>query len=237
MDKLKKLLAVPVCMAMALALLPGVVMAETYVTTADGLEYKVYDDHVEITDYSGSAPEVVIPAALEGKPVTGIEAGAFQACTSLTSVTIPDASIGYSAFPAVTASPMYITAAARETETKIVMGYYNDSLRSATKHYNSVGPSQIKVTVNGAPIAFDVPPIAIEGTTMLPVRLALEPLGAEFVWNGENQTVTITAKGKTVVLTMDSDVAYVDGVAKTMARPVMVTDGRTLIPSASSLKH
>ena len=65
-----------------------------------GFEYKVYEDHVEIIPYNGSASEAVIPAEIEGKPVTVIVNSAFSYCTSLTSITLPDSltSIGSSAF-------------------------------------------------------------------------------------------------------------------------------------------
>ena len=53
-------------------------------------EYWVYEDHVEITDYTGDATELVIPAEIEGLPVTSIWEYAFWGCDSLTEVTIPD---------------------------------------------------------------------------------------------------------------------------------------------------
>lgn len=40
--------------------------------TADGLEYEVYSDHIEIYQYTGSATELVIPAEIEGLPVTSL---------------------------------------------------------------------------------------------------------------------------------------------------------------------
>lgn len=88
----------------------------------------------------------------------------------------------------------------------------------------------VSVIVNGGQIAFDVPPQIFDGTTMLPVRLALEPLGAEFDWNGQDQTVTIRANGKIIVLTIGAENALVDGAAKPLAKPAMLIDGRTLIP-------
>lgn len=88
----------------------------------------------------------------------------------------------------------------------------------------------VSVIVNGDKIAFDVPPQIFDGTTMLPVRLALEPLGAEFDWNGESRTVTIRANGKIIVLTIDAENALVDGAVKPLAKPAMLIDGRTLIP-------
>lgn len=88
----------------------------------------------------------------------------------------------------------------------------------------------VNVTVGGNPISFDVPPQIIDGTTMLPVRLALEPLGAEFTWNERYQTVTIRANGKNIVLTIGAEIAVVDGEVSPLLKPAMIIDGRTLIP-------
>jgi hypothetical protein len=47
-------------------------------------------DTITITKYNGTGGNVTIPAQINGKPVTSIGTSAFQRCTSLTSVTIPD---------------------------------------------------------------------------------------------------------------------------------------------------
>lgn len=88
MQKLKKLLAVLVCMAMALTFVPGLTVW-AYEETADGLEYEVYNDHVEITGYSGGAAKLSIPAEIGGLPVSIIGSGAFKNCTSLTGIDMP----------------------------------------------------------------------------------------------------------------------------------------------------
>jgi len=62
--------------------------------------FKGKGKEVEVAEYSGPGGHVEIPNMFAGKPVTAILEGAFYACTSLTSVTIPHnvTSIGDGAF-------------------------------------------------------------------------------------------------------------------------------------------
>lgn len=54
----------------------------TYTLTEDGT--------AEIAGYSGTEPEVVIPAQVDGHPVTSIGAKAFAGLDGLTAVTLPE---------------------------------------------------------------------------------------------------------------------------------------------------
>ena len=76
----------------------GTVMGAPY----EGFEYVLIEDdtEVQITKYIGAGGDVVIPPSIEGKSVTAIGNYAFQMCSSLTSIEMPDSivTIGRSAF-------------------------------------------------------------------------------------------------------------------------------------------
>lgn len=80
---------------LALMLLPGLssAMAETQTETyiCGDFEYVLLDNGTaEITDYTGEATNLEIPAVLDGKAVTAIGESAFYGCDTLKSVAIPD---------------------------------------------------------------------------------------------------------------------------------------------------
>ena len=64
---------------------------EPVVTPSADFEYQFINDGrtVQITGYTGSGGDVVIPAMIEGKPVSEIADYAFYGCDSITSITIP----------------------------------------------------------------------------------------------------------------------------------------------------
>lgn len=81
------------------ALTPVTALATTSIKIGD---YKcaIGGGNAAITGYTGDATQLTVPSELGGYPVTTIAAKAFQGCTSITAVTIPEGitSIGSGAF-------------------------------------------------------------------------------------------------------------------------------------------
>ena len=60
------------------------------VPTPSGFYYTASGGNIIIIAYTGPGGAVVIPATIDGMPVTGIGEGAFAYITGLTSITIPN---------------------------------------------------------------------------------------------------------------------------------------------------
>jgi len=58
-----------------------------------------------------------------------------------------------------------------------------------------------RASVNGQPITMDVAPFTVAGRTEVPLRFVAEALGANVSWNGNTETVAITAGNGSVTYT------------------------------------
>ncbi len=86
-------------------------------------------------------------------------------------------------------------------------------------------------TVNGEVVKIDVPAMILDDRTMTPSRFVAEALGAEVSWDAEARTVTITKGETVVVLTIDSNIATINGEEVTVDVPATIIDDRTLTPA------
>jgi len=91
--------------------------------------------------------------------------------------------------------------------------------------------AEIRVTLDGAPIAFDVPPQTINDRTMVPLRAIFEALNANIDWNDNTQTVTATRDGVVVVMRVGDPVINVAGNSVTLDVPPQIVNDRTLVPA------
>ena len=86
------------------------------------------------------------------------------------------------------------------------------------------------ITYNGNKIDSDVPPYVKDGRTLAPIRAILEALGMTVSWNGATQTATAVKADITISVTINSNIAIVNGEQKTLDVPAEITNGRTFVP-------
>lgn len=87
------------------------------------------------------------------------------------------------------------------------------------------------LVVDGTNVQTDVPPVIVDGRTLVPVRALFESLGATVGWEESTQTATAT-KGSTIIsMQIGNTTAYVNGIAKTLDVPAQTIEGRTMAPA------
>ncbi len=90
-------------------------------------------------------------------------------------------------------------------------------------------------TVNGELIVMDVSPTVIENRTLLPIKYAATPLGADVSWDGETKKVTVVLGETKVELWIGQNNAMVNGISVPIdaenanVKPLIV-NGRTMLP-------
>ncbi|OBR63695.1 hypothetical protein A7K91_07955 [Paenibacillus oryzae] len=91
-------------------------------------------------------------------------------------------------------------------------------------------PKHIQVYIEGVKQVYEQPPVNAKGNVLVPLRSIFESLGATVKWNSSTQTVTATRGGRTVVLTIGSKTAYINGVAVTLSAAPQLINGSTMVP-------
>jgi len=89
---------------------------------------------------------------------------------------------------------------------------------------------EITVVVGGEHIEADVPPVIVEGRTLLPLRKVFECMGAEVSYDEKNRTAKAKKDGTEIEITIDNKIARVNGEAVELDVPAMIMQGRTMVP-------
>ena len=90
--------------------------------------------------------------------------------------------------------------------------------------------SEIILNINGSAVATTVAPYQSNGTTLVPLRVVSENLGAKVDWNQQTKTVTITQDATTINLTLGSKIAKVNGEEKTLNLAPQIKNSTTMVP-------
>jgi len=103
--------------------------------------------------------------------------------------------------------------------------------RTTTRTRVTRRSSNIKVLLNGDPIAFpDQQPIMENNSVLVPMRGVFEKMGGTLSWDRASNTVTASREGKKVVLPLNSTSATVDGEKVTLHQPAILLNGRAMVP-------
>ena len=94
----------------------------------------------------------------------------------------------------------------------------------------SAETSRVTLTLNGKKLRTDVPPVIVDGRTLIPVRALFENINANVEWDDKTRTVTISYSTKKIKLTIDSKDALINGVTKKLDVAATIIDDRTMIP-------
>lgn len=90
--------------------------------------------------------------------------------------------------------------------------------------------ANINLIINGKVIESSVSPVQEQGTTLVPLRVVSEELGAKVQWDKATQKITIS-KGKiNIQLTVGSKKAIVNNKAETLIVAPVLKKGTTMVP-------
>jgi N-acetylmuramoyl-L-alanine amidase len=88
----------------------------------------------------------------------------------------------------------------------------------------------ISLFLDGKPLQTEVPPVLVEGNTLVPVRVIAENLGAKVGWDGSVRKVTVKDDDVSIEMTIDRPQVKVNNSDKTLEVPPKIIDGNTMLP-------
>ncbi len=102
---------------------------------------------------------------------------------------------------------------------------------------SSIYAQEINLKINNEIIETEIKPVQESGTTLVPLRIVGEYLGAEIEWNQETQTVIITKDNQIIDLIIGSKVVKVNGVEQILQCAPKLIQGTTMVPIRLVSEH
>jgi N-acetylmuramoyl-L-alanine amidase len=88
----------------------------------------------------------------------------------------------------------------------------------------------VQLYLNGKQLTADVAPQIVKDSTLVPVRIIAEELGAEVKWDGAKRKVTVVKDKTSIVLTIDQPSAVVNDKEVTIEAPPVIIEDTTMLP-------
>ncbi len=90
--------------------------------------------------------------------------------------------------------------------------------------------SSVRVLLNGGEMQLKEAPLAVKGTTLVPMRLIFEALQATVTWDGETQTIRAVRGTESVELGLNQPTAVVNGEQVKLEQPAQIVGRSTMVP-------
>ncbi len=84
--------------------------------------------------------------------------------------------------------------------------------------------------LNDKEIELETPPIIIKGRTMVPLRFVVESFGGEVFWNSEDKSIKIKFEDKEIIMSVNSNISYINDKKYTLDVSPTIINGRTVVP-------
>lgn len=90
--------------------------------------------------------------------------------------------------------------------------------------------TRIPVFLNYKEICFDTWPKIKDGTTLVPMRKIFEEMGAEVIWNEDEESITAKKGDITIKLIIDSEIMYKQNHIISLGHPAILIGNSTYVP-------
>ena len=88
----------------------------------------------------------------------------------------------------------------------------------------------ITLKLNGNILNPSVAPVIENGSTLVPLRIISENMGASVVWNGEERSITIEKEDTSIYLILEQSDVIVNGETKSLSVAPKIINGSTMVP-------
>lgn len=95
---------------------------------------------------------------------------------------------------------------------------------------NAAAAFPVRLFLNGAEVASDVPPDIRGGVAVVPIRFVTAHLGYSANWDATARAAVISGNGKRITLRAGSRSATVNGRTLLLTRPAEITGSRVMVP-------
>ena len=99
-----------------------------------------------------------------------------------------------------------------------------------TREYTGPNVSLVINENNFTPSEGQMPSVIIDDRTLVPVREVFELLGGTVNWNAEDKKVSVSIDNNSVELTINNNVAIVNGEEKQLDVPAKIINNKTMVP-------